>query len=86
MTPLTPPHTRPDKENRRAGRSISACVSWPLANKYHPVTSPPCTRRLASSVSKERPLRTILKQTSYPILPLLSPENECEGTSESSGA
>jgi len=84
MTLLTPPHTRLDKENRRAGRSISACVSWSQANEYHSITSPPCTRKLATSVSKERPLRPILKQTSYPILPLLFPENEREVTPEPS--
>ena len=78
MTLLTPPHTRLDKENRRAGRPISARVSWSQSNEYHSLTSPPCTRKLATSVPKpkERPLRSILKQTSYPILPLLFPEND----------
>jgi len=84
MTLLTPPHNRPDKENRRAGRSISARVSWSQANEYHSITSPPCTRKLATGVSNERPLRSILKQTSYPILPLLFPENEREVTPEPS--
>jgi len=84
MTLLTPPHMRLDKENRRAGRSISARVSWSQANEYHSITSPPCTRKLATSVSKERPLRPILKQTSYPILPLLFPENERKVTPEPS--
>lgn len=84
MTLLTPPNTRLDKENRRAGRPISARVSWSQANEYHSITSPPCTRKLATGLSKERPLRPILKQTSYPILPLLFPENEREVTPEPS--
>lgn len=84
MTLLTPPHPRLDKENRRPGRSISARVAWSQVNEYHSVTSPPCTRNLATSVTKERPLRSILKQTSYPILPLLFPEDEREVTPEPS--
>jgi len=39
-------------------------------------------RKLATGVSTERPLRSILKQTSYPILPLLLPENERKVTPE----
>jgi len=83
MTLLTPPHMCPDKENRCPGRPISACVAWSQVNEYHSITSPPCMRKLATSITKERPLRSILKQTSYqmiPILPLLFPENEREVT------
>lgn len=71
MTLLTPPHSRSDKANRRAARSMSARVAWSQVNEYHSATSPACKKRLAASASKELPLRSILKQTSYPILPLL---------------
>ena len=84
MTLLTPPHTRPDKENRRTARSVSAHVAWSQVNEYHSATSPACTKKLTSSASKELPLRPILKQTSYPILPLLFPENERQVTPEPS--
>ncbi len=40
------------------------------------------TGKLAVSASKELPVRSTLKQTSYPILPLLSPENERQVTTE----
>ena len=84
MTLLTPPHTRPDKENRRTAHSVSARVAWSQVNEYHSATSPAGTKKLASSASKELPLRPILKQTSYPILPLLFPENERQVTPEPS--
>ncbi len=82
MTLLTPPHSRSDKENRSAAHSMSARVAWSQENEYHSATSPICTRKLATSASKELPVRSILKQTSYPILPLLFPENERQVTPE----
>jgi hypothetical protein len=84
MTLLTPPHTRPNKENRRVARPKTVHVAWSQVNEYHAVTSPACTRKLATSAFKELPRRSILKQTSYPILPLLFPENEREITPEPS--
>jgi hypothetical protein len=84
MTLLTPPHTRLDKENRRVARSKTTHVAWSQVNEYHSVTSPPCTRKVAASASKVLPRRSILKQTSYLILPLLFPENEREATPEPS--
>ena len=82
MTLLTPPHSRFDKENRRAARSMSARVAWSQVNEYHSATSPACTKKLAASASKDLPVRSILKQNSYPILPLLFPENERQVTPE----
>ncbi len=82
MTLMTPPHSRFDKENRCAARSMSARVAWSQVNEYHSATSPVCKRKFAASASKELPVRSILKQTSYPILPLLFPENERQVTPE----
>ena len=84
MTLLTPPHSRSDKENRRAARSnsMSARVAWSQVNEYHSAVSPARSKKLAASASKELPVRSILKQTSYPILPLLFPENERQVTPE----
>ena len=85
MTLLTPPHSRSDKENRqRTARSssISARVAWSQVNEYHSAVSPARSKKLAASASKELPARSILKQTSYPILPLLFPENERQVTPE----
>src|SRR6266403_1184559 len=85
MTLLTPPRSRSDKENRqRAARSnsMSARVAWSQVNEYHSVVSPASSKKLAASASKELPARSILKQTSYPILPLLFPENERQVTPE----
>ncbi|KAF8490777.1 hypothetical protein F5888DRAFT_1620590 [Russula emetica] len=82
MTLLTPPHSRSDKENRRAAHSMSARVAWSQINEYHSATSPVCKKKPAASASKELPVRSILKQTSYPILPLLFSENERQVTPE----
>ena len=87
MTLLTPPHSRSDKENRqRAARSnsisASARVVWSQVNEYHSAASPARSKKLAASASKELPTRSILKQTSYPILPFLFPENERQVTPE----
>ena len=82
MTLLTPPHSRSDKENRRDARSMSARVAWSQVNEYHSATSPVRSKKLTASSSKELPVRSILKQTSYPILPLLFPENERQVTPE----
>ena len=84
MTLLTPPHSRSDKENRRATRSnsMSARVAWSQVNEYHSAASPASSKQLAASASKELPIRSILKQTSYPILPLLFSENERQVTPE----
>jgi hypothetical protein len=59
-------------------------VAWSLVNEYHTVTSPTSMKKPAASASKELPVRSILKQTSYPILPLLFPENERQVTPEPS--
>ncbi|KAI9455511.1 hypothetical protein F5148DRAFT_1378062 [Russula earlei] len=82
MTLLTPPHSRSDKENRRASPAIHARVAWSQVNEYHSVASPTGTRKPAGSASKELPLRSILKQTPYPILPLLFLENKRQVTPE----
>ena len=82
MTLLTPPHSRSDKENRRVPRSMSARVVWSQVNEYHSATSPVCTKTWAASASKELPVRSILKQTSYPVLPLLFSEDERQVTPE----
>jgi hypothetical protein len=82
MTLLTPPHTRTDKENRRAALDVSPHVAWSQANEYHSVSSPSRAKKLASSAFKDLPLRSILKQTSYPILPCPFPENERQVTPE----
>jgi hypothetical protein len=82
MTLLTPPHSRSDKENRRAASSMSARVAWSQVNEYHSAASPVCTKKQAASAAKELPVRSILKQTSYPILPLLFHENERQVTPE----
>ena len=82
MTLLTPPRSRTDKENRRGALSKRARVAWSQVNEYHTVTSPTSTRKLAASASKELPPRSILKQTSYPILPFLLPESERQVTPE----
>ena len=84
MTLLTPPRSRSDKENRRTARSMSARVAWSQINEYHSATSPVRTKKPAASASKVVPVRSILKQTSYPILPLLFPENERQVTPEPS--
>jgi hypothetical protein len=82
MTLLTPPHSRSNKENRRAARSMSARVAWSQVNEYHSAASPVRAKKLSASASKEFPVRSILKQTSYPVLPLLFPENERQVTPE----
>ena len=82
MTLLTPPHVRPDKENRRVSHPIRAHVVWSQVNEYHSVASPARTKKLAASALKEPPLRSILKQTSYPVLPLLFPDVERQVTPE----
>ena len=82
MTLLTPPRSRSDKENRRVVLSKRARVEWSQVNEYHSVTSPTSTKKIAASASKELPPRSILKQTSYPILPFLFPESERQVTPE----
>jgi hypothetical protein len=82
MTLLTPPRSRSDKENRRAAQSKRSRVEWSQVNEYHSVTSPSSTKKIAASASKELPPRSILKQTSYPILPFLLPESERQVTPE----
>ncbi|KAH9060473.1 hypothetical protein EDB87DRAFT_1616129 [Lactarius vividus] len=80
MSLLTPPHTRLDKENRHPPRAITgARVAWSQVNEYHSTTSP--TRAKRPSV-KLRPVRSILKQTSYPLLPALFLEDERQVTPE----
>lgn len=60
-------------------------MAWSPVNEYHTVASPTSKRKLAASASKKFPPRSILKQqTSYPILPLLFPENERQVTPEPS--
>jgi hypothetical protein len=61
---------------------MSARVAWSQVNEYHSATSPVRTKKVAASSSKELPIRSILKQTSYPILPLLFHENERQVTPE----
>ena len=69
MSLLTPPHTRIDKENRRTSNSITgARVAWSQVNEYHSVTSPTRAKKLSVGPSKHRPVRSILKQTSHPLL------------------
>jgi hypothetical protein len=83
MTLLTPPHSRLNKENRRASNSITrARVAWSLVNEYHSVTSPSRTKRPSAGSAKHRPVRSILKQTSYPLLFGLFPEAERQVTPE----
>lgn len=80
MTLPTPPHTRDNKENRRA--AVRARVVWSQVNEYHSLTSPTRPQNFAASASKDLPARSILKQTSYPLLALLLPENERQITPE----
>jgi hypothetical protein len=84
----TPPRSRPIKENRHAPLThpyripVRSRVSWSQVNEYHSSTSPSRAKKVAASSSKEFPVRSILKQTSYPILPLLFPENDRQVTPE----
>ncbi|KAI9443494.1 hypothetical protein H4582DRAFT_2072522 [Lactarius indigo] len=83
MSLLTPPHTRLDKENRRAPHAITgARVAWSQVNEYHSAASPTRAKRPSASAVKLRPVRSILKQTSYPLLPALFPEDERQVTPE----
>jgi len=70
MSLPTPPGTsHRDKENRTLQLG-STRVVWSQDNKYHNLSSPP-RQRVTSSASKEPPTRSILKKSSYPLLPLL---------------
>ena len=83
MTLLTPPHSRLDREKRRASNSITrARVAWSLVNEYHSATSPTRAKRPSVGAAKHRPVRSILKQTSYPLLFGLFPEAERQVTPE----
>ncbi|KAH9038215.1 hypothetical protein EDB85DRAFT_2141985 [Lactarius pseudohatsudake] len=83
MSLLTPPHTRLDKENQRAPHAITgARVAWSQVNEYHSAASPARAKRPSASAVKLRPVRSILKQTSYPLLPALFLEDERQVTPE----
>jgi hypothetical protein len=69
MSLPTPPSTsHRDKENQRVVVPGSR-VAWSVRNEYHSPASSP-TRKSEPNASK-RPTRSILKKTSYPLLPLL---------------
>ena len=83
MSLLTPPHSRLDKENRRASHSLhGARVAWSQVNEYHSATSPTRVKRPYVGAAKHPPVRSILKQTSYPHLLALFPEAERQVTPE----
>ncbi|KAI0301170.1 hypothetical protein B0F90DRAFT_1817185 [Multifurca ochricompacta] len=57
---------------------------WSQINEYHSTTSPIRAKKLAASASKELPVRSILKQSSFLILPLMCSENDRQVTPEPS--
>ncbi|KAI0250947.1 hypothetical protein BJV78DRAFT_513093 [Lactifluus subvellereus] len=67
-------------ENRRA--TFRARVAWSQVNQYHSLTSPTRPKNLAASASTDLPVRSIFKQISYPLFPLLLPEDERQITPE----
>ncbi|KAI0927050.1 hypothetical protein AcV5_007689 [Taiwanofungus camphoratus] len=81
MSLPTPPSTsHRDKENRF---SAGTHVVWSEEHVYHQVpASPPCLS-IEASASKGAPTKSILKKTSYPLLPLVD-ENQKETTPEPS--
>ncbi|KAI9449634.1 hypothetical protein BJY52DRAFT_1155715 [Lactarius psammicola] len=79
-----PPHTGLDKENQRVFHSLpGACAAWLQVSEYHSATS--STRAMRPSVGAKHHLmvvHSILKQTSYPLLLVLFPEDERQVTPE----
>ncbi|KAG7088279.1 hypothetical protein E1B28_012292 [Marasmius oreades] len=74
MSLPTPPKSshREEKENRT---QASGCrVVWSQHNQYHSLSAPPRGPTFCSA-TKEPPAKSILKKSSFPLLPL---ENECE--------
>ncbi|KAF5360725.1 hypothetical protein D9756_004653 [Leucocoprinus leucothites] len=71
MSLLTPPSTghRSDKENRPTTDSRSHVV-WSQHHQFHDISDSPRPLKCLSA-NRDRPVKSILKKSSYPLLPLI---------------